>query len=201
MLRCSLASWIVLLLPAVVWWCCMNLSVLCTEHFQPAQSSSDLCYWHQKGDEFTFLTYSFAKQKKKVLNLSLAKSVTIWENIWTGRCKCKTPDGAQCVPLLVRVYIFEYIYIHVYMCMYIRVCIYICICLCVVWFFLNKTFYTWYVLPSWQMQSLCCFCHQGTLYDHPSIQKATDSQNGHFWVSRQRRDELYLTVTSERDTH
>lgn len=28
--------------------------------------------------------------------------------------------------------------------MYIRV--YICICLCVVWFFLNKTFYTWYLL-------------------------------------------------------
>lgn len=146
-LRCSLASWIVPLLPAVVWWCCMNLSVLCTEHFQPAQSSSDLCYWHQKGDEFTFLTHSSLAKKKKsftVLNVSLAKSVTIWENIWTGRCKCKTPDGAQCVLLLVRVCIYLSIYIHTYICVCIYVYIYVYVC--VVWFFLNKTFYTWYLL-------------------------------------------------------
>lgn len=70
------------------------------------------------------------KKKKSftVLNVSLAKSVTIWENISTGRCKCKTPDGAQCVLLLVRVYIFEYIYTHVYTCMYIRVYIYVYVC-------------------------------------------------------------------------
>lgn len=115
----------------VVRWCCRNLSVLCTEHFQPAQSSSDLCYWHKKGDEFTFLTHSSAKKKKpSVLNVSLAKSVTIWENIWTGRCKCKTPDGAPCVPLPVRVYIFEYIYTHTYICMYIRVYMYMCMSVC-----------------------------------------------------------------------
>lgn len=66
-LRRSLASRIVPLLPAVVCWCCTNLSVLCTEHFQPAQSSSDLCYWHQKGDEFTFLTHSSLAKKKKIL--------------------------------------------------------------------------------------------------------------------------------------
>lgn len=67
-LRCSLASGIVPHLPAVVWWCCMNLSVLCTKHFQPAQSSSDLCYWQQKGDESTFLTHSSLAKKKKILH-------------------------------------------------------------------------------------------------------------------------------------